>query len=73
MGDIADLMIDGFLDCETGEVIDGDAPGFPRKQKDRKQRSMHACPYCEKLLKSEQGVQDHIAAKHAGHVRRAIQ
>ncbi len=30
MGDIADMMIEGFLDSETGEFIDGDAPGYPR-------------------------------------------
>lgn len=30
MGEIADAIIDGYLDEETGEVIDGDAPGYPR-------------------------------------------
>jgi hypothetical protein len=30
MGDIADMMIEGLLDEETGELIDGTAPGYPR-------------------------------------------
>ena len=34
MGEIAEMMLEGFLDEETGEVIDGDAPGFPRRMSD---------------------------------------
>ena len=34
MGEIADMMLDGFLDEETGEYIDGDSPGFPRRMSD---------------------------------------
>jgi hypothetical protein len=30
MGEYADMMIDGLIDSETGELIDGDAPGYPR-------------------------------------------
>lgn len=30
MGEIAEMMLEGFLDEETGELIDGDAPGYPR-------------------------------------------
>lgn len=37
MGDIADMMLEGFLDEETGEIIDGTAPGYPRRMSDRKQ------------------------------------
>lgn len=29
MGDIADMMIEGYLD-ENGEYIDGKSPGYPR-------------------------------------------
>ncbi len=29
MGEIADMMIDGTLDAETGEYL-GDGPGYPR-------------------------------------------
>ena len=39
MGEIADMMLEGFLDEETGEVIDGDSPGFPRRMSDP---DMHA-------------------------------
>ena len=34
MGDIADMMIDGTLDYETGEYIDGNSPGYPRRMSD---------------------------------------
>lgn len=30
MGEIAEMMLEGLLDCETGEFIDGLAPGYPR-------------------------------------------
>mgnify|MGYP006329846285 FL=1 len=30
MGEIADLTINGFFDEQTGEVIDGRVPGYPR-------------------------------------------
>ena len=40
MGEIADMMIEGILDSETGEFIDDDlsrsgGPGFPRTMNDR--------------------------------------
>lgn len=36
MGDIADMVLDGFM-CEVyGEIIDGEEPGFPRR-----------CPSCQ--------------------------
>lgn len=37
MGEIADMMLEGFLDEETGEVIDEESPGYPRRMSDRKQ------------------------------------
>ena len=33
MGEIADMMIDGTLDCQTGEYL-GPGGGFPRTRKD---------------------------------------
>lgn len=30
MGEIADMMIEGFLDEQTGEFLDGKSPGYPR-------------------------------------------
>jgi hypothetical protein len=30
MGEIAEMMLSGLLDCETGEFIDGYEPGYPR-------------------------------------------
>ena len=70
MGDIADMMIEGFLDCETGELLDGDAPGYPRtkrhltKAAQRKYPSPYKCPECSKRLRTEQGLRDHRRAKH---------
>lgn len=72
MGEIADLIIDGFIDSETGEVIDGDSSGYPRVRKQRGSRNqkkpdfmvMLACPICGKRCKSQQGVEDHKRAKH---------
>lgn len=37
MGEIADMILDGFLDEETGEVIHGSSPGYPRRMSDRRQ------------------------------------
>jgi hypothetical protein len=34
MGEIAEAMLEGLLDEETGELIDGYAPGFPRRMSD---------------------------------------
>ncbi len=31
MGEIAEMMLEGLLDEETGELIDGKAPGYPRR------------------------------------------
>lgn len=72
MGDIADLIFDGFLDGETGEMIDGDAPGYPRSPtREARERHEHnakrvKCPQCGKLCASAQGLKDHARAKHGG-------
>jgi hypothetical protein len=34
MGEIAEAMLSGLLDEETGELIDGEAPGYPRRMSD---------------------------------------
>lgn len=68
MGEIADMMLEGLLDEETGEYI-GDfneeifgtkAPGFPISLE------RTTCPICEKRVK-EGGLADHMRAKHGGH------
>jgi hypothetical protein len=35
MGEIAEAILEGLLDEETGELIDGTAPGYPRRMSDR--------------------------------------
>jgi len=60
MGEIADDIIDGFYDELTGEVIDGESPGYPRT----KQPNLIVCPLCLKKCKGQQGLKDHTKAKH---------
>ena len=39
MGEYADMYLDGTLDVETGELIDGDSPGHPRSPaRDRREK-----------------------------------
>jgi len=66
MGDIADMMIEGLLDEETGEYI-GDineeiygqkAPGFPISYE------REECTLCGKKCKSG-GLAQHMIAKHS--------
>ena len=60
MGEYSDLFIDGLVDSETGELIDGDAPGFPRRKSD----AQKTCDVCGKRLKSDQGLRDHKRDAH---------
>lgn len=68
MGETADMMIEGILDYETGEMIDGDATGYPRtmrkKHAERKHVRKPKCPVCGKRLRNEQGVKDHHRDVH---------
>ena len=73
MGEIADMMLDGFLDEETGEVIDGEAPGYPRRMSDRNLplRSRQVietgkdvrCPVCPRRFKTDHALAQHRADK----------
>lgn len=40
MGEIADMMLDGILDCETGEYL-GPECGFPRTAADMRDGDWH--------------------------------
>ena len=42
MGEIAEMVLEGFLDEETGEVIDGTAPGYPRRMSGLRAPQGHA-------------------------------
>ena len=72
MGDIADMMIDGFLDEVTGEVIDGDSPGYPRsrhrksgkRKTHRKSDGDFQCEKCGRYFRTEQSVVDHAKDMH---------
>ena len=78
MGDIADMMLDGTLDEETGEYIGDEnkrrygmeSPGFPvsyerEAREAREQKPKVACPQCGKRVKKA-GLQMHIEAVHGG-------
>lgn len=75
MGEIAEAMLSGLLDCETGEFLDGEEPGYPRTWRDleehfdglpqiptKRQRGIQ-CPICKKMCRTAQGVLDHGYAK----------
>lgn len=74
MGDIAEMMLEGILDEQTGEYI-GDknehlygeaAPGFPISYERRPTvKRTDKCPYCDKLCAAGGlPLKQHIAAKH---------
>jgi hypothetical protein len=48
MGEIAEMMLDGTLDCETGEFIDGRSPGYPRTVSDAAWDDDFTCPVLSK-------------------------
>ena len=72
MGDIADMMLEGFMCQYCGEILDG--KGYPticRACQDEmgvdefgeKIAKKVKCPHCNKRVK-ESGLQQHIEAKH---------
>lgn len=69
MGEYADMILDGLIDSETGELIDGHAPGYPRRRwkgKPRCGEGNERCPQCGKRFKTQEGVKDHTAEVHSG-------
>ena len=73
MGEIADMLLDGVLCGQCGDVLDGHSPGHPRlcggcrrREEDWERDPIDecTCPVCEKVLKSFNGARDHIMAKH---------
>ena len=68
MGEIAEMMLEGFLDEETGELIDGKAPGYPRRMSayDDRQHSRprdKECPVCKRKFRGAEGLGQHRMAK----------
>lgn len=76
MGDVADMMLDGTLDAETGEYI-GEPCGYPRVLHNGKAIGQFeryannqlppakiACPQCGKQCGGEHGLAMHKQAKH---------
>ena len=78
MGEIADMMIEGFLDEETGEVIDGHSPGHPRsptrdarnkKKRKKKERKIpkplaFICATCQERFENDRGLDIHRVQAH---------
>ena len=52
MGDMADMILDGTVCGETGEIIDGDSPGYPRTMCDDKPDKRQRFEYALKRLKA---------------------
>ena len=76
MGEIAEMMLEGLLDEETGELIDGEAPGYPRSmRRDAVEQSRLAnqarvmsslpfpCPGCGRSFKHKGDLRAHQRAK----------
>jgi hypothetical protein len=71
MGDVADMMLDGTLCQICGVYLEGDA-GYPRtcdachrdSERPAPRTEKVACSVCGRKV-SEQGLLDHMRAKHA--------
>lgn len=65
MGEIAEMLLEGLLDEETGELIDGEAPGYPRRMSDLREVSVPRvrCPVCKRVLRHDHALAQHRAAK----------
>ena len=76
MGELADLILDGLIDEETGKLIDGNAPGFPRSMRadvaeqsklENQARTAAAlpfpCPGCGRSFKHKGNRRAHQRAK----------
>jgi hypothetical protein len=76
MGDFADTVVEGLIDGETGELIDGTAPGYPRSssriaKRNRKHKREPLltdgrvfCLKCGRLIHPD-GMAEHERAKHS--------
>lgn len=67
MGEYADMIIDGFVDQYTGEVIDGHSPGYPRSKSRRRTRQGFGsikCEKCGKKFTSRSGADHHFRDIH---------
>lgn len=72
MGEISDMMLDGTLCHQCGAYIGG-AVGYARTCNDCKQpakrpplQGKKKCPHCNRWLRGEQGLADHLRASHGG-------
>ena len=76
MGEIAEMMLNGDLDCYTGEYL-GEGDGYPRSLDDDYNKSIRKhnmkpsrrkkntpCTVCNKLMRGEQGLKMHLKDKH---------
>ena len=77
MGDIAEMMLEGLLDEETGEYIGdinskrygSESPGFPvsyerdRRESNQRKSNKTSCPKCGKRVKKA-GIDMHLKDVH---------
>lgn len=76
MGEIAEMMLDGTLDCETGEYL-GEGDGYPRTARQMREPAFPKgymggrkakdtpCPKCGRKLRGETGLRDHMKSTHS--------
>lgn len=74
MGEYADMIIEGLVDAETGEIIDGEAPGYPRtagddfarrnRRKPKQRGGPVKCPTCDAGFQTRQARDQHWRDKH---------
>ena len=69
MGEIAEMMLDGTLCQQCGEYI-GTDNGFPtfcagcQTDEEPERPKLHECPECGRTLRTQDGLHQHIRAKH---------
>jgi len=71
MGDYADIFADGTVDEITGELIDGDSPGYPRSKKRPYQHTRQQgpakpfhCDKCTRRFKTKAAMEQHTNDSH---------
>jgi hypothetical protein len=73
MGEYADMILEGLIDEETGELIDGQSPGYPRSPTRERRKALKRakeggkpfrCPTCGKHFKTKEACDQHCRDKH---------
>jgi len=79
MGEIADMMLEGYLCAGCGVTLPGESNGFPRYCRDcRREAKLDAivakktkCPICSRMVKAT-GLADHTRALHQAALKETL-